>query len=319
MIILDLTNSTSISKIEIFKIILHTIKVCLVFNWTLSMKINGGYIKITPTLVQLVFRQKSKLMIFLKPYSRLNLVYLEELSEISNKIFSPTIIITDLVFLHDQEKLSYVHLPGYSPELIKKFDYTKDIGIYIHFDNWRDCEKVNLAIELSNEINVIKLPFPVKTIKKNHTYSDSARVFKIHNNHMKYEINENFVDQKVSVIIPSKFEYMVEAKFYGITSSCSMVIEQVSMLLKSLKIEFEIIVIVGPDVNQENLSTALSRDTKFTHIADEQDFNFSRRVNLGLQSAQYDLIWLINDDVEIIDDSSTLQDIRIAIELANRK
>ena len=319
MIILDLTNSTSISKIEIFKIILHTIKVCLVFNWTLSLKINSGYMKITPTLVQIVFRQKSKLVIFLKPYSRLNIVFLEELSEISNKIFNPTIIITDLIYLHDEGKLSYVHLPSYSPELIKKFDYTKDIGIYIHFENWGDCEKVNLAIELSNEINVIKFPFPVKTIKKNHAYSDSVIVLKIQNNHMKYELVENFVEQKVSVVIPSKLEYMVETKFYGITSSCSMVIEQVSKHLKSLKIEFEIIVIVGPDVNQENLSTALSRDTKFINIADEQDFNFSRRVNLGLQSAQHNLIWLINDDVEIIDDSSTLQDIRIAIELANRE
>ena len=319
MVILDLTNSTSVSKIEILKIILHTIKICLVFNWTLSLKINSRYIKITPTLVQLMFRQKSKLIIFLKPYSRLNIVYLEELSEISNKIFNPTIIITDLVYLHDEGTLSYVHLPSYSPELIKKFDYTKDIGIYIRFDNWRDCEKVNLAIELSNEINVIKFPFPVKTIKKNHTYSDSVIVLKTQNNHTNYELVENFVEQKVSVVLPSKLEYMVETKFYGEASSCSMVIEQVSKHLKSLKIEFEIIVIVGPDVNQENLRTALSRDIKFTHIADEQDFNFSRRVNLGLQSAQYDLIWLINDDVEIIDDSSTLQDIRIAIELANRK
>ena len=319
MIILDLTNFTAISKIEILKIILHTIKVCLVFKLTLNFKINSRYIKITPTLLQIVFRQKSKLVIFLKPYSRLNMDYLVELSEISYKILNPTIVITDLIYLHDEGKLSYVHLPSYSHELIKKFDYTKEIGIYISFDNWRDCEKVKLASKSSNEINVVKLSLPLKTIKKNHPYSDSLMVLKNESNHMKYELVENFVEQKVSVVIPSKLEYMVETKFYGLTSSCSMVIEQVSNHLKSLMIEFEIIVIVGPDVNQENLRVALSRDTKFINIADKQDFNFSRRVNLGLQAAQHDLIWLINDDVEIIDGSSTLQDIRIAIELANRK
>lgn len=319
MIILDLTNFTSSSKIEILKIILHAIKVCLVFNWTLNLKTNSGYMKITPTLLQKVFRQKSKLVIFLQPYSRLNIVYLVELSEISYGIFNPTIVITDMIYLHDDEKLSYVHLPSYSPELIKKFDYTKEIGIYIGFNNWRDCEKVNLARNSSNEINVIKLSLPVKTIKKNHPNSDSAIVLINQNNHMKHELVENFVEQKVSVLIPSELEYMVDTNFYGITSSCSMVIEQASNHLKSLMIEFEIIVIVGPDVNQENLRMALSRETKFIKIADEQDFNFSRRVNLGLQAAQYDLIWLLNDDVEIIDNSSTLQDLRIALELANRK
>ena len=115
------------------------------FNWTLNLKNNSGYLKITPTFLQKAFRQKSNLVIFLKPYSRLNFVYLVKLSEISYKIINPTIVITDLIYLHYDEKLSYVHLPSHSPELIKKFDYTKEIGIYICFDNWKDCEKVNLA------------------------------------------------------------------------------------------------------------------------------------------------------------------------------
>lgn len=319
MIILDLNNFTTIKKIEILKIILHTIKVCIVFNWTLNIKIKGRYIKITPIIFQIAFRQKSKIVIFLKPYTRLNIVYLVELCEISYKIFDPTIVISDLIYLHDEEKLSYVHLPIYSPELIKKFDYTKEIGIYISFDNWRDCEKVNFDSKSSTLMNVIKLSLPVKTIKKDHQYSDSSIFLKNQNNHMKYELLKNFAEQKVSVIIPSKLEYLVESKLYGVTSSCSMVIEQVTNHLKSLMVEFEVIVVVGPEVNQENLQTTLSRETKFMKITDEQDFNFSRRVNLGSQASQYDLIWLINDDVEIMDNSSTLEDLRIAIELANRK
>lgn len=90
------------------------------------------------------------------------------------------------------------------------------------------------------------------------------------------------------------------------------------MHLNALIIEFEIIVIVGPEVNKDNLSKALSGHTKLTCLTDEQDFNFSRRVNLGLQAAQFDLIWLLNDDIKIIDDLSTLKDISIAIELVNR-
>ena len=319
MIIIDLSDFKYIKKIEILKLILHSIKCCLFFNWSLTVKTGSKYIKITPTFLQKILRQNLRIVIVLKPFSRLNLLNLEKLQEVSFKINKPTIIISDLIYQHFSVKLSYVHLPEYSPEIIKKIDYTKDIGIYICLDHWRDYEKVNLTNDEHQKIDVKKISIPLKTIKKFHPYSDSAEILERINVNIDYEPVENLSGQKLSVVIPSKLEYMVETKCYGLTSSCSMVIEQISNHLKSLMIEFEIIVIVGPDVNQENLRVALSRDTKFINIADEKDFNFSRRVNLGLQAAQHDLIWLVNDDVEIIEDSSTLQDIRIAIELANRK
>ena len=83
---------------------------------------------------------------------------------------------------------------------------------------------MNIVLLIINEINVIKLSLPVKTIKKNHPNSDSAIVLINQDNYMEYELVENLVGQKVSVVIPSKLEYMVDTKFYGITSNCSMVI-----------------------------------------------------------------------------------------------
>jgi GT2 family glycosyltransferase len=319
LIVLDLSDFKYIKKIELLKLILHSIKCCFFFNWSLTVKTGSKYIKITPTFLQKILRRNLRIVIVLKPFSRLNLLNLEKLQELSFKINKPTIIISDLIYQHLSVKLSYIHLPEYSPELIKKIDYTKDIGIYICLDHWRDYEKVNLNNEEHQKIDVKKISIPLKTIKKFHPYSDSAEILERINGNIDYEPVENLSGQKLSVVIPSKLEYMVETKFYGLTSSCSMVIEQITKHLKSLMIEFEIIVVVGPDVNQENLRIALSRDTKFINIADEKDFNFSRRVNLGSQAAQHDLIWLINDDVEIIDDSSTLKDIRTAIELVNRK
>lgn len=319
MIILDFTNLSFISKIELLKILLHSIKACLIFNWTLNLKFNSGYKKFTPVVVRKLLRQKPKVVIVLQPYSRLNLLNLIELNKISAGINSPTIVISDLIYLHDEKKLSYVHLPIHSAELIKKFNYTKEIGIYISFDNWRDYERVHLAEKSPYEINYIKLSLPLKTIKKNHQYSDSAEVLTKQNDYMKYELVDNVVKEKISVVIPSAVQYMVATKFYDSTSSFSRVIDQIANHLTSLRVEFEIIAIVGPEVNKENLTKALSSKTKFVYITDDKSFNFSRRVNLGLQSAQYDLIWLVNDDIKIIDDDSTLQDLRIAVELANRK
>ena len=318
MIILDLRNSKNISRFEILKLIIHSIKCCIIFNWTLNIKTGNRYIKITP-LLEKILRQKSKIVIVLKPFSRLNLVNLDKLQEISYEIDKPTVIISDLIYHHICARQSYVHLPEYSPELISKIDYSKEVGIYICLDNWQDFEKVNLTNYRDPKIDVKKISIPLKTIKKFHSYSDSTEILGSFYDELDYEPIENLVGQKVSVVIPSALLYMAATKFYDSTPSFSNLIEQVTNNLNSLMIKFEIIVIVGPEVNKENLWKALSGNIKFTYITDEQHFNFSRRVNLGLQAAQYDLIWLLNDDIKIIDDSSTLKDIRIAIELANRK
>ena len=319
MIIVDLIDYKYVKKTELIKLLIHSMKCCLLFNWTLTLKFKSKYIKITPGILQKFSHQKAKIVIVLKPFSRLNLINLQKLKVISQKIDKPTLIISDLIYHHLGSHLTYVHLPEYSPELIRKYDYTKDIGIYLCLNNWQDFEKVNLVNSREIKIDFKKISLPLKTIKKFHSYSDIPEILKSINYELDYEPAEILSGQKVSVVIPSALQYMMATKVYDSTSSFSILIEQISNHLNSLMIEFEIIVIVGPEVNQENLSKALNRKTKFTYITDEKHFNFSRRVNLGLQAAQYDLIWLLNDDIKIIDDSSTLKEIRIAIELANRK
>lgn len=318
MIIVDLNNYKDIKKTELIKILIHSIKSCLFFNWTLTLKFKSKYIKITPGILQKFLCQNIKIVIILKPFSRLNLINLQELKDISLNINKPTLIISDLIFQHLDSHLTYVHSPEYSPELIRKFDYTKDIGIYVGLDSWTDFEKFDLVNSLDIKIDFKKIALPLKTIKKFHLYSESPIRIENLNKIQDYELVENFVEQKVSVIIPSAFQFMAATKFYDSTSSFLRLIEQVSNILGALFVEFEIICIIGPEVNRDNLLKALDGNIKFTCLIDEQKFNFSRRVNIGLQEAQYDLIWLLNDDIKIIEDSSTLNDIRIAIDLVNR-
>lgn len=318
MVIVDLNDYKDFKKTELIKLLIHSIKCCLLFNWTLTLKFKSKYIKITPGFLQKFFHQKTKIVIILKPFSRLNLINLQKLIDISEKIDKPTLLISDLVYHHLSSDLTYVHLPEYSPELIRKLDYTKDIGIYICLDNWQDFELIDLTNPRELKIDIKKISVPLKTIKKFHSYSPLSVIPGSLNEKLDDEQCKNFREQKVSVIIPSSLQYMIATEFYDSTTSFSMLIEQVSKCLRTLIIEFEIIVIVGPEVSKGNLFKELSGDTKFTCVTDDQDFNFSRRVNLGLKAAQFDSIWLLNDDIKIIDDLSTLKDLTIAIELVNR-
>lgn len=318
MIIVDFNEYKEFKKTELIKLLIHSMKCCLLFNWTLTFKFKNKYIKMTPDFLQKFLHQKTKIVIILKPFTRLNLINLQKLTDISQKIDKPTLIISDIIYHHLGSHLNYVHLPEYSPELIRKFDYTKEIGIYLCLDNWQDFEKVDLVNSRKTTIEIKKISLPLKTIKKFHTYSDLPVIRGGLNEKLDYEQGDNLMGQKISVVIPSALQYMITTNFSDSTSSFSRLIEQVSNNLSALIIEFEIIVIVGPEVNKDNLAKALNGHIKFICLTDEQDFNFSRRVNLGLQAAQFDLIWLLNDDIKIIDDLSTLKDLSIAIELVNR-
>lgn len=318
MIIVDLIDYKSVKKTELIKILIHSMKCCLLFNWTLTLKFKSKYIRITPGILQKFLHQKTKIVIVLRPFSRLDLKNLQKLKNISQKINKPTFIISDLIYHHLGHNLTYVHLPEYSPELIRKFDYTKEIGIYLCLDNWQDFKKVDLVNPCEIKIDIKKISVPLKTIKKFHLYSVLPVIPGSLNEKLDYEQVENLISQKVSVVIPSALQYRGAINFNDLTSSFSELIKQVYNHLSALNIEFEIIVIVGPEVNRDNLCKALSGNIKFICITDEQHFNFSRRVNLGLQATQYDLIWLLNDDIKIINHSSTLEDISIAIELVNR-
>lgn len=318
MIILNLSDYKDIKKTELIKILFHSMKCCLLFNWTLYLKFERKYVKITPGFLQKFLLQNIKIVITLKPFSRLNLLNAQKLKEISHEIIRPTFIISDLIYQHLSNHLIYVHLPDYSPELIRKFDYTKEIGVYVGLDNWQDYEKIDSVNSCEIEIQFKKISLPLKTIKKFHSYSDLQVNLESLNKQLDYQQVKNFTEQKVSVIIPSALSFLKSNKFNKLKSSFLWLIEQVSNDLSALFIKFEIILIIGPEVNYGQLSKVLSENIKFTYFKDDQNFNFSRRINLGLQKAKYDLIWLLNDDIELNDDSSTIEDIKIAIELVNR-
>ena len=303
-------------KIELLKIILHSIKVCLIFNWTLNLKYEISYIKITPLLFQKALNQSSRLVVILKPDSRLNFSAVSEFIEINNKINNPTIVISDLIYLHDGGKLSYVHLPSYSPEIIKKLDYVKEVGVYICFADWKDCGNEVLSSKLNGKFDFIKFSLPLKTIKKNHIYSEFAEISLDQKTNMNYEFVEDFIQGKVTVIIPAALHIMSVSNFQ---LKFLNLLNKISNILNLLNLKFEIIMVIGPEISQEYFLEVLNSNIKLKYINDIQNFNFSHRVNLGLEAATHNLIWLLNDDIEISEHSSAAQDVKVAIELANSK
>jgi GT2 family glycosyltransferase len=92
----------------------------------------------------------------------------------------------------------------------------------------------------------------------------------------------------------------------------------VTNLLNSLQIKFEIILVIGPEVNRYELKELVKNFPEIIIVTNELLFNFSRRVNDGLAIAKHDLIWLLNDDIRIINHNSVKEDLLIAYCLAKK-
>jgi hypothetical protein len=102
----------------------------------------------------------------------------------------------------------------------------------------------------------------------------------------------------VSVIIPTDFS---STKDYGIEKSI------LSLLKISARLNVEIVLITHKKkrVERNQLLDKLSNEIIFKCIEYDEEFNFSKAVNLGVDSAKCEIIFLMNDDV-ILDDKSDL-------------
>jgi GT2 family glycosyltransferase len=100
----------------------------------------------------------------------------------------------------------------------------------------------------------------------------------------------------VSIVIPTAFK--------SSASGSSYVDVLVRSLLPFLKSEFgdEIVLVHGGEQESEFVSSATLKDAiKVVSVRDEQDFNFSRRCNIGFDVAENEHILLLNDDIEFGD------------------
>lgn len=96
-------------------------------------------------------------------------------------------------------------------------------------------------------------------------------------------------------------------------------LNQVSELLTSIQVNFEIILVVGPEVNRPALNKLVELWPNVIIVTENGLFNFSRRVNKGLAQAKYEITWLLNDDIRISNHQSSKEDVLIAIELSENE
>ena len=204
MIILDLRNKIVLSKIEKLKVLLHVIKICYIYKFKLIVQTHTKTIRLNS-----IFKRDnltSNVIFTVKPYTRLIVSNLEELLEELSKLKEPTIIIAQVIYQHNNNKIQIVHLPKVSKFVLKDLNYVNEIGIIAGILNKKDterfihimCDNVNRIVKFDENLKYQSYPFPVKVIQKTHKLSLSGKD-SINN----FRISEEVEKNKISVIIPT--------------------------------------------------------------------------------------------------------------------
>lgn len=315
MIILDLRSTTQIGNIEKFKVFLHILKVCIIFNLELRLQNNSRTINLT--IWRTIRSQNLKFIIIMKPDSRLIVSNMNKLITHCSLITKPTIIISRLIYKHKNNELHNIYLPKASSFVMDKVNYINEIQIVAGLANHKVIEqfvnfnknKPNKITDFDYNLEYDNFDIPMKVINKRHKIvhfgSESINNFD----------NSGLVKLKgvsnISVIIPTTLNTI--QKHFKFTS----LLNQVTDLLISTQIKFEIILVVGPEVNSFELSELMKNCPEIIVAKEESKFNFSRRVNKGLAAAKNEFIWILNDDVRLSSHNSAGEDLLIAIQLAS--
>jgi len=117
MIILDLRHKESLSTFEILKILLHTIKICYIYKFNLMVQTHKKTIKLNSRIKR--NNVTSKIIIIVKPYTRLIISNLESLLGELSKLNEPTFVITQVIYQHIDNEKQIVHFPKISKLLLK--------------------------------------------------------------------------------------------------------------------------------------------------------------------------------------------------------
>jgi GT2 family glycosyltransferase len=316
MIILDLRSKKYFSQVEKIKVILHLVKIS--FMYKLEVRIQNNKRVFSFIIWRKKLFKKTNFIIIMQPESRLIHRNLESLIRKSSTIIQPTVIICPLIYKHLNNQLHKIHLPKVSKLIINKINYINEVQIVAGFPTQKDVEQFvefnhfnkDRIVEFKNNLKYENFDLPIKVLKKNHDFKQYGRNlfdnFEI-SDEKKFRENSN-----VSVIIPTTLNTVANNfKF-------SSLIDQVTNLLNSLQIKFEIILVIGPEVNRYELKELVKNFPEIIIVTNELLFNFSRRVNDGLAIAKHDLIWLLNDDIRIINHNSVKEDLLIAYCLAKK-
>ncbi len=260
-----------------------------------------------------------KIDIFIKPYSRINSSEIESLIKLKfDSIANRRIVISDLIFVHEKKE-SYIHLPNYSPELIKQFNYLKFFPVFLGVDNNEvllDLYKfVVNPTPLSNpeirQIGIVKVNFPILSMKVNHDFKPD-KVLDLNPDSYLPDFQFSMTSPKISIIIPST----LNPNIYK--NSRFKLIDQVFELEKYINAEFELIIVVGPEVDKENLANLRKQYARVVLLEDDKDFNFSKRVNKGIKKSKNDILWILNDDIEFNINEVLYKEFQIILEILRK-
>ena len=121
MIILDLRSIIQISKIEKFKVILHVLKVCVIFKLELRLQNNSRSTNLT--IWKTNSSLSSKFIIIMKPDTRLIISNINKLITHCSLVTKPTIMISRLIYQHKNNELHNIYLPKVSSFVIDKINF----------------------------------------------------------------------------------------------------------------------------------------------------------------------------------------------------
>ena len=110
-----------------------------------------------------------------------------------------------------------------------------------------------------------------------------------------YKVNHSIRGNPlVSIIIPSAGKWAtIHGKNVCLLENCID-----SVLERSSYQKLELIVVDGNDVSPETITYTQNRGVKWVHCNDP--FNFSQRINIGVQASSGEYVLMLNDDIEII-------------------
>jgi GT2 family glycosyltransferase len=300
---------------EYFKIFFHVLKIYINFGLKFKFVMDRN-------IYEKILKRNSKrykIDIFVEPYSRINLPGIESLKDLEfDSIANRRIVISDLIFVH-RKKESYIHLPNYSPDLIKQFNYLRFFPLFLGVDDNKvllDLYKfVVNAAPLSNpemsQIEIIKLNIPILSIKVSHDYKPD-KVLDLDSDSYLPDFQFSVTLPKISIVIPSALNPNIyeNNKF--------RLIDQVFELEKYINAEFELIMVVGPEVDKENLAYLRKHYARVVLLEDDKDFNFSKRVNEGIKKSKNDILWILNDDIELNINEVLHKEFQIILEILCR-
>ena len=315
MIILDFRSKTHIYKIEKIKVLLHVLKVCIIFKLELILQTNKRAAKIT--IWKTDKSHNPMFIIVMKPETRLIFSNINNLIKQCSVITNPTIMISRLIYQHKNNELHNIYLPRVSNFVTSKINYINETQILAGLTNRKIVEKfinfnknnVNKIVDFDNNIEYANFNLPIKVMNKRHKFLPFGQ--EPINNFDNSRLERLKGVSKISVIIPTTLNAI--QKHFKFAS----LVDQISNLLISTQIQFEIILVIGPEVNSFELIEVIKNYSDIIVVKEESKFNFSRRVNKGLSAAKNEFIWVINDDVRISSHSSAGEDLLIAINLAS--